>query len=447
MAIGSNVNPNYPIPGLDQSSKGFRDNFATIKQEIESIQSTTIQLAGGVISEPYLLGSADSLVIQTAVSGTAVALAPPNYAIQFNKNSVLTGNVNLVYDSGNVSVGIGTSRPDPSASIDAEKEIHATNRVLVQQHMPASPSTVELHTFSSTFPISAYDDHVTFGGGANIWMDFLTNSTVALHVNNTGGIGIGTTTPAGIIHGVTNRQEIGRLVTSSPQSFNLLRLSTLDLLSTVGIGLEHYSGNQLGGMSIDSGGILGFHTGENANSSLSIGSTRMTIDTSGSVGIGNYYPSYTLDVNGTFSSKGITDSSGTDYTSVQIGQPYQGYTGITAEFNIFGDTVSTGATILTGKVIVVDTTTLAIDTWPTADFRSAKYTIQVINSASGIESVDLIECITTHANGNPYIYTTSSHSTGSSLGTLNVSISNNYFSLNYTGNNISNTIKLSRTYM
>ena len=38
----SNVNPNFPVPGIDQSSKGFRDNFSIIKEEIETLQGVIV---------------------------------------------------------------------------------------------------------------------------------------------------------------------------------------------------------------------------------------------------------------------------------------------------------------------------------------------------------------------------------------------------------------------
>lgn len=63
MAVFSRVNPTFPIPGIDQSSKGFRDNFQIIKTEIENLQSKTIQLTGDVRSTPYLLDSGVSPVI------------------------------------------------------------------------------------------------------------------------------------------------------------------------------------------------------------------------------------------------------------------------------------------------------------------------------------------------------------------------------------------------
>ena len=66
MAVISKVNPNFPIPGIDQSSKGFRDNFATIKTEIENLQSKTITIVGDINGISGTIDSGTSpLVINT----------------------------------------------------------------------------------------------------------------------------------------------------------------------------------------------------------------------------------------------------------------------------------------------------------------------------------------------------------------------------------------------
>lgn len=57
MAVSSRVNPNFPIPGVDNSSKGFRDNFSVIKNEIENLQSKAIVLSGEVSSQPTAIDS------------------------------------------------------------------------------------------------------------------------------------------------------------------------------------------------------------------------------------------------------------------------------------------------------------------------------------------------------------------------------------------------------
>jgi hypothetical protein len=61
MSVNSRVNPNFPLPGLDQPSKGFRDNFTIIKQEIEALQGKRIQLVGDIQGGPTTLGAGDTI--------------------------------------------------------------------------------------------------------------------------------------------------------------------------------------------------------------------------------------------------------------------------------------------------------------------------------------------------------------------------------------------------
>jgi hypothetical protein len=68
MAVISKVNPNFPAPGIDQSSKGFRDNFTIIKTEIESLQGKTIQLAGDISSNAVLIDSGNTPVVINTTS-------------------------------------------------------------------------------------------------------------------------------------------------------------------------------------------------------------------------------------------------------------------------------------------------------------------------------------------------------------------------------------------
>ena len=73
MTVGSQVNPNYPVPGISQSSKGHRDNYSIIKTEIENLQSKTIQLTGDVTSNAVIIdGGTDPIVIQTHLPNSQV---------------------------------------------------------------------------------------------------------------------------------------------------------------------------------------------------------------------------------------------------------------------------------------------------------------------------------------------------------------------------------------
>jgi len=93
MAVYSNINPNFPVEGISQNSSGFRDNFAAAKQEIENIQSKTIQLTGIIVSDPVEIGSGnDNLIINTMVAGESVTSGTwaPGFQFATSGDSVIT---------------------------------------------------------------------------------------------------------------------------------------------------------------------------------------------------------------------------------------------------------------------------------------------------------------------------------------------------------------------
>lgn len=74
MAVYSNINPNFPVEGISQSSSGFRNNFASAKQEIENLQSKTIQLTGVIVSNAVQMGSGTgNLLINTFCAADPVS--------------------------------------------------------------------------------------------------------------------------------------------------------------------------------------------------------------------------------------------------------------------------------------------------------------------------------------------------------------------------------------
>lgn len=92
MAVISRVNPNFPFPGIDQPSKGFRDNFTIIKSEIEALQGKRIQLVGDVTGGPTLIDSGSgSVVINTTAK---------SYTTSFTNGNLLGGIITINHNLG-----------------------------------------------------------------------------------------------------------------------------------------------------------------------------------------------------------------------------------------------------------------------------------------------------------------------------------------------------------
>ena len=101
MTVNSRVNPNFPLPGLDQPSKGFRDNFTIIKQEIEALQGKQIQLVGEVQSAPVQLG-AGSTIAQIVTQSRV-------YRQSFETADVSGGEIIISHNLGNKIVMVQVS--------------------------------------------------------------------------------------------------------------------------------------------------------------------------------------------------------------------------------------------------------------------------------------------------------------------------------------------------
>jgi hypothetical protein len=101
MSVNSRVNPNFPLPGLDQPSKGFRDNFTIIKQEIEALQGKQIQLVGDITSAPVALG-AGSTIAQIVTQSSV-------YRRSFQTADVSGGEIIITHNLGNKIVLVQVS--------------------------------------------------------------------------------------------------------------------------------------------------------------------------------------------------------------------------------------------------------------------------------------------------------------------------------------------------
>lgn len=271
MAVGSNVNPNFPIPGIDQDSRGFRDNFATIKKEIENIQSKTIQFAGGVVSDPVLIDSGnDPVTINAMVVISNVGILGNNYSLIYNDSGIFACS-DIYFDSGNAFIGINTATP--RGGLDLSSSIYLGNSTI-------SNASDNLNIVSTQF--------VNIGAGGNVF----------LYINNQGQVGIGCN-PTCTLDVLGGNNDVARFTSTLDNTDVGVRFTTSQSNASVGWIVEN-TNNFAGGLRLGRTGELSLHVGETPANGLQDSSQAITIlPATGDVGIGNTAPISRLYVEGT----------------------------------------------------------------------------------------------------------------------------------------------------
>ena len=272
MAVSSKVNPNFPIPGIDQSSRGFRDNFATIKEEIENLQSKQVQLTGTIVGGPVQIGDGSGdIVIETALNITNVPAAGSNLSVQINQSGLLGGS-NMFWVSN--QVGINTSLP-----------------------------LAELHVVGNAI-IAGNDTHASLVLGPNLEIrsqtaqtDIVVNGSNVVQITHQyGNVGIGTG-PATTFDVFSQNSDIAIFRAARNTNDNTVRFTTNNN-STVGLVLDQTTANKVGGLRIDQNGNVSIHANEGSGANLSDASRIINILPNNNVGIGSMSPKNQLDVQG-----------------------------------------------------------------------------------------------------------------------------------------------------
>lgn len=97
------INVNYPIPGVNNSSQGFRDNFASIKTNLDTAGTEISDLQNKVVVKQALANSsvnndmANTLISNASIRGFR--------ATTFNLGNALSGTVIVNVTSGDVQYG------------------------------------------------------------------------------------------------------------------------------------------------------------------------------------------------------------------------------------------------------------------------------------------------------------------------------------------------------
>lgn len=292
MAVNSNVNPNFPIPGIDQSSRGFRNNFATTKEEIENLQSKNIRLSGIVTGGPVQIGDGTGdIVIPTALDIYEVPAAGSNLSVQINKSGILSGSNTFI--NGN-KLGINTSTPAYELHVIGNANVAGTGNtasLLIGSNLEirseAAQSNISINGLDQIQITSAY-----------------------------GNIGIGTTpTSTFDVYSINNDVAIFRAGRNTND--NAIRFTT-GQNATFGLVLEQTTANKVGGMRIDQNGNISIHVNESSFANLSDASRIINILPNNNVGIGSMTPQSQLDVQGNVKITGLLQFSNVDLSSSSI---------------------------------------------------------------------------------------------------------------------------------
>jgi hypothetical protein len=103
-AINTNgLNVNYPVPGVNNNSQGFRDNFATIKTNLNSAATEITDLQNKVVVKQALTGA----TVNNDMENTLIsnALTRSFRATTYNLGNALSGTVLVDVSQGDVQYG------------------------------------------------------------------------------------------------------------------------------------------------------------------------------------------------------------------------------------------------------------------------------------------------------------------------------------------------------
>lgn len=413
MVAISRVNPNFPIPGIDQSSRGFRDNFSAIKTEIEALQGKNIVLIGDVQAGPTLIDSGNGdIVIDCTVAVANVAAGGSNLSVQYNYNGVITGDSNFVYIPSTVRVGIGSS--DPMTTLDVNGNVDVRDSLEIRASDPAISPRLFINgedPESAHVEIASTVGAVVFSSPGGYPIDSMIGEDVMTNLSSTGLlVGVGTTQNATrMLDVISDQEDIARFVGTADYTDHGVRITVDQEHTTAAVILEQRFTNAVVGMRVDTQGNLSLHTGESMDAQLSTSSAQVLIDKNGQVGIGTTTPRNRLAVNG---SMWINSHIESDPPAVTINTPFIAQ---------------------------------VVDSWRMSRYRSAEYTVQVTDFATG--EVDITNILIMHANGNPYSTIYGNINSAGSLGTLSCQVDGANMELVFTPIVASVQIKIDSYYI
>jgi len=103
----NNINTNYPVPGVNNSTQGFRDNFTSVKTNLDTAYTEITDLQNKVVVKSALTGTTvNNDMANTLISN---ALTRTFRASTYNLGASLTGIVTINVTLGDVQYGTVTA--------------------------------------------------------------------------------------------------------------------------------------------------------------------------------------------------------------------------------------------------------------------------------------------------------------------------------------------------
>jgi hypothetical protein len=217
-----------------------------------------------------------------------------------------SSSMDLILNAAGSNVGIGTASPAQKLDVAGGDIILSSNATYIRSKDASgnTPRMFGINSSNDTYigPIDSYaGGAVLYGVSANVsFQTFYTGASARVHINSSGNVGIGTTSPESKLH-----VSVGSIFIDNNFSYRQ----------------KTSSGGNVGLIYIDSSNLMGIYDG------------KVNVTSAGNVGIGTTSPSKKLQIgisNATHADEGILLQSPAGYGEGAIYHDYGQSTGVTA---------------------------------------------------------------------------------------------------------------------
>lgn len=157
------INVNYPVPGVNNSSQGFRDNFNGIKTNLDTASTEITDLQNKAIVKSALTG----VVLNNDMANTLIsnALTQGFRSTTFNLGNNLSGAVSIDLSKGDVQYGTITGNTALSFTKWAPTGTYSTVHLMLT--VPSAGSVISLPAQVNT-GVSTLENYTATMTGGNV---------------------------------------------------------------------------------------------------------------------------------------------------------------------------------------------------------------------------------------------------------------------------------------